>query len=243
MENIKNLLVFISPNKKFTPECDLLAKIQIDNALDLGQKDMLLVTNFPYEYNSIKSTVVGDENYYSPRPRSIKTMIVPHLIDLGLIEKDEIYWNHDFDAYQLETITKKELELDVDVGFTDYGWRSRWCLGTAFFKDSSKEVFQWIRDYILSTTEEDETALLALTTNNTYDINSRIKKLNITYQLGMRHIEENYRRAIKSIKILHFHPYYKDYNLLDKFMYGKTKLGFPLMNERLVKIFHSHGVK
>ena len=240
---MKNLLVFISPQKQLTPECELLAKIQIDNALSLGQKeDLLLVTNFPYEYNDVKSVVVGDDNFYKNRPRSIKTMIVPHLIDLGLIEKGEIYWNHDFDAYQLEQIEDEELEMEtVDAGFTDYGWRSRWCLGSAFFKDSAKDIFEWLRNYIKETTEEDETALTALVSENTNNIRKRIKRLNITYQIGMRRVESNYERATKPLKVLHFHP--SKPGLLDIFMYGKNSMGIPLMPERLIKIFNKHGIK
>ena len=240
---MKNLLVFISPEKKFNPECDLLAKIQVDNALSLGLKDdFLLVTNFPYEYNGVNSIVVGDETFYAKRPRSIKTMIVPHLMDLGLIEKGEIYWNHDFDAYQSEPIEDKELEMETaDAGFTDYGWRTRWCLGSVFFKDSSRDVFQWIKDYIDETTEEDETALTFLTEGNINGINERIKKLNITYQIGMRRVDSNYERATKPLKVLHFHPHKP--GLLDIFMYGKNRTGIPMMSERLIEIFNKHNVK
>jgi len=240
---VKNLLVFISPDKQFTPECDLLAKIQIDNAISLGQKDaLLLVTNFPYGYNDVESTVIGDENFYAERPRSIKTRVVPLLAELGLIEEGEIYWNHDFDAYQLDHIEDKELEMEgIDAGFTDYGWKSRWCLGSVFFKSSANDIFQWIKDYMDKTTEEDETALTYLTDGNINNINDRIKKMNITYQIGMRRVDGNYRRATKPLKVLHFHP--SKPGLLDIFMYGKNRAGIPLMPERLIKIFNEHGVK
>jgi len=240
---MKNILVYISPNKKLDEECSLLSKIQIDNSISLGQeKNLLLITNFPYEYNGVKAIVVDDSNDYRNRPRSIKTMVVPHLIDEGIVEKGEIYWNHDFDAYQLENIMDDELGMeDVDAGFTDYGWRSRWCLGSAFFKHSARDIFQWIKDYIDETTEEDETALTFLTENNTNNINERIKKLNITYQIGMRRPESNYKKATKPLKVLHFHP--SKEGLLDRFMYGKNELGVIFMPERLIKVFKYHGIK
>lgn len=242
MGNVKNLLVYVRPEKKFIGEHDILIKVQIDNAISLGQKEnIVLVTNFPYEYNGIKSIVVSDENYCAVRPRSLKTSIVPHLIEQGIIEKGKIYWNHDLDAYQVDLITEDELELDgLDAGFTTYGWKNRWCLGSDFIKDSAKDIFEWLRDSIY-TDLEDETVLGNITKRNTHNINSRIKKLNITYQIGMRNVDYNYGIATKPIKVLHFHPSKK--GLLDIFMYGKNQMNIPLMSQRLIKIFNQHGIK
>jgi hypothetical protein len=52
---MKNLLIYISPEHKFLPEYDKLVRIQIDNSLELGWKkeDIMLVTNFIFEYNGV----------------------------------------------------------------------------------------------------------------------------------------------------------------------------------------------
>lgn len=242
MGYVKNLLVYINPEKRFNKECSLLVKIQIDNTISLGLKDdLLLVTNFDYEYNGIKAIVVSDDNYCAPRPRSIKTSIVPHLIEQGIIEKGKIYWNHDFDAYQVNIITEEELGLEaLDAGFMDYGWSSKWCLGSDFIKSSAKDIFEWLRDSIYADIE-DEDVLMNITTRNTHNINARIKKMNITYQIGMKKIAYNYGIASKPIKVLHFHP--SKPNLLDIFMYGKNEANIPLMTKRLINIFNYHGIK
>ena len=54
---MKNLLIFISPAGGFPKEHEELTKMQIDNSLELGWKpeDILLVTNFDYEYRGIKA--------------------------------------------------------------------------------------------------------------------------------------------------------------------------------------------
>jgi len=60
----------------------------------------------------------------------------------------------------------------------------------------------------------------------------------------MRHVDTNYKLSDKPIKVVHFHPYYRgNIDTLGTFMYGKNPLGFPLMNERLIKLFNNHGVK
>jgi hypothetical protein len=227
---MKNLLVFISPDKKFNKECELLSRIQIDNAISLGLKDdLLLVTNFDYEYNGIKSIIVGDENFCAVRPRSLKTSIVPYLVDLGLFNGD-ICWNHDFDAYQLEVITNEELGLEgLDAGFTDYGWKSRWCLGSDFFKESAKDIFQSMKE-IIFTNVEDEDALAKVLEDE--KIALRIKKMNITYQIGMRNVSYNCKKATKPFKVFHFHPSKP----------GLMEIFTPLMPKRLLEVFNYHGI-
>lgn len=240
---MKNLLVYIRLPKGFAGDAELSSKIQIDNSLDLGWKteDLLVVTNFAWEYNGVKAIVVGDEHWYDKRPRSIKTAIIPFLIDQGIIEKGLLYWNHDFDAYQNSGFDEAELELeDVDIGLTDYGWRERWCLGSYFFKSSSKDIFEKTKEIIYKDIE-DETAMMELTQDS--EIAKRCKRLNISYNFGMRNVESNYKKAKKPLRALHFHPYDRGMQPLDVFMHGKNGLNRPLMSKRLIKIFHKHGIK
>jgi hypothetical protein len=242
-DNMKNVLVYITPNKCFDKERELLARIQIDNSLELGWKpeDILIVTNYDYEYNGVKSVYADVSNFCASRPRSIKTSIVPYLIDHGIVKPGEIYWDHDFDAYQMSPITDEELGLDgFDGGLTDYGWRPRWCMGSYFFKDTAKDVFQKARDIVFKDIE-DETAFVELTQDP--KIAKRFKRMNITYNFGMRNVEINWKIATQPIRVVHFHPWYRWVNTLDIFMYGKNPLGFPILNDRLKKLLVEHGVK
>lgn len=256
---MKNLLIYVNPSKTFfgrkkgeARDCSTLVKIQIDNSFDLGWKkeDILLVTNFPYEYNGVKSLLVDDNNFCPFDAMSTKTTTVSYLLDKGLIERQELHWTHDFDAFQDSVITETELDLDrVDVGFTDYGWKPRWCLGSYFFKESAKDIFKSITDTAYKYKLTDERALVLSTNENANNFKKRLKRLNITYNFGMRHVGFNYKIATKPLKVLHFHPKYPyiDKTLtetpLNCFMYGKNELNMPLMSKRLIKIFHHHGIK
>lgn len=252
MGNLKNLIVYIHPEKILIRDYGVLAKIQIDNSLSLGWKkeDIIFVTNFPWEYNGVKAIVVGTDHYCAVRPRSIKTAIIPFLVKAGVIEKGKIYWNHDFDAYQLNLMDEAELGLEnVDAGLTDYGWRERWCLGSFFVKKESKDIFEKAKPIIYSDIE-DETALMQLTEDQAFA--NRCKRLNITYNFGMRYVESNWKRAIKPLRIVHFHPRHKIVYLKpsyrwewtwDVFVNGKNGLNMPLIDERLIAIFRNHGIK
>jgi hypothetical protein len=243
MENLKNLLVYISPTKAFVGLYGALTKIQVDNSLSLGWKkeDIIIVTNFPWEYIGVKTIVVGDKHFYAARPRSIKTAIIPFLIDEGIMEKGKIYWNHDLDAFQLNVFKKREIGLTgFDAGLTDYGWRPRWCLGSFFVKVNSKDIFEKARKLIYKNIE-DETALVELTQKPS--IGKRCKRLNVTYNFGMRNIGSNWEKAIKPLKVVHFAPYSKRMPTLDMFMYGKNELNMPLIDKRLKRILNYHRIK
>ncbi len=252
---MKNLLIYINPRKDFNEESKVMVKIQIDNSLDLGWKreDIMLFTNFPYEYNGVKSLVVSDDNFCFSDPLSTKTSTIPSLIKQTLIKKGEIYWAHDLDAFQNEIITESELELGTaEMGITDKGRVPVWNLGSIFFKSTA--------DTVVKLKTDEENALWLLCGNDVPDqagtivlngytqkdipglknINQRIKKINISYNFRTWNIRSTIKMAVKPIRAVHF-PLMKDQ--VDFFMYGKNKINTVLMSERLIKIFHKHGIK
>jgi hypothetical protein len=240
---MKNLLIYLSPNKCFSKECETLAKIQIENSIELGWKkeDILLVTNFDYKYMGVKSEVVEDDNYCALRPRSINSIIIPHLIEKGIIKDSFIYWVHDFDVYQMNYFSEDILGLEeFDVGLTDYGWKENWCMGSFFVKKGCKEIFIELKK-IVEKNIEDEKAMMQITSKSW--VMNRCKRMNITYDFGMRNIVSNYGKAEKPLKVLHFHPYYRWVKTLDIFMYGKNELQMPLMDKRLIKLFNKYDIR
>ncbi len=250
---MKNLLIYTGPNKIFDEEHSVLVKIQIDNCLDLGweKEDILLVTDFPYVYNGIKSLVIGDGFYYDFDKTSNKVPVIMHLLDQGILKKEELYWYHDFDVYQLEVIDENDLSLtNFDLGLTPYGYKPQWNLGSIFFKKNANDIFKLINNDILNKRKSnnrcDEKALQRLIVHRAIP-KKRFKDLNVTYNFTKRCIATNYRQAIKPLKAVHFHPWDKDVMMpdtaLNMFMYGKNRLKIPLMSDRLIKIFNQHGIK
>lgn len=250
---MKVILAYRGPNKKFNEEHSVLVKIQIDNSLDLSwkNKDILLVTDFPYKYNGIKSLVIGDGFYYDFDLTSNKVPIIRQLFHQGFIKQGELYWCHDFDVYQLEAISEEELGLDdYDLGLTPYGYKPEWNMGSLFFKESARDIFNLLHEDILTRRKSnnrcEEKALKRLIIRRVIG-KERYKDLNVTYNLTKRCIATNYRTATKPLKAIHFHPWDKDAMMsdtaLNMFMYGKNRLKKPLMTDRLIKIFNHHGIK
>jgi len=162
----------------------------------------------------------------------------------------DLYWSHDLDAYQLMPITEEELGLDgLDAGFCDYGRKPNWQLGSMFFKKEAEDIFRENAKRHRPGLDHnrrliyDENIMIDMTNENFNKINSRIKRMNITYDFGMRKIGLCYKKAIKPLRILHFDPESKKLDTLKIAMYGENDLKRPLMTNELIKIFRKHGIK
>lgn len=247
---MKNLLIYVNPDG-FDEEHSKLVKIQIENSLSLGwnPEDIILVTNFPYEYLGVKAFVISEEHYCKLFRQATKVDVMAHLFNIDFFG-DEIYWLHDMDAYQQEWITEEELGLDVDLGLTDYGRNTRWNGGSIFFKKSCGDFYRKLKDTMYAENENnkgiwknEEDVMMKLTDNNIDNINSRIKRLNISYNFGIKQMKLCYEKALKPIKVLHFHPErrYRGWGKAMEIVAGKNELGFPIMNQRLIDIFKKHG--
>lgn len=249
---MKNLLIYTGPDKKFSEEDAILAKIQIDNSLDLGWKreDIIIATDFPFEHNGVKSIAVPDGLFYDFDNNANKLPVVLYLINQKVIVPGQLYWCHDFDAYELNKIDEGDLELEnFDLGLVHYFYKPEWQFSSFFFKTSAKDVFTLLDKTIRQkphSSRNNEKVLTKLIKDGAIDP-KRYKKLNVTYGITKRSLATVYREATKPLQVLHFRPSDRDILMpdtaLNMFMYGKNRLKMPLMSDRLIRIFNHHGIK
>ena len=110
-------MTYVNPSKKFGENDRKMVEIQIDNSLDFWDpKDIMLVTNFPFEYNGIKAIVIPDELCCSVNVKTSKIGIIVYLLENRIL--NELAWVHDLDAFQLAPLDLPP--LDRDIGFIDY---------------------------------------------------------------------------------------------------------------------------
>src|SRR3989344_3972047 len=209
---MKNIFFYIYPEHEFAPEYVLMSEAQIDNSLDYWRpEDIIVVTNFPWEYHGVKATVVGDELNAKVQSHgtsaSNKPITIQYLIKHGLV--DEINWFHDWDIFQLASLDLPA--LDGDIGFVDYGYKPRINLGSIFFKPSALDVFGWIESAIDKYKVNEEEATNVLIKKNFNNISSRFRRLNTTYNIEMRDLDRAIARADKPLRIAHFPPYEPKY--------------------------------
>ncbi len=269
---MKNLMIYINPRKDFDEEGKIAVKIQIDNSLSLGwiPEDIILVTNFPYQYQGVKAIVVDDLNFCTFCPAASKINVICDLFKQKLIKKEVVYWFHDLDAYQCTNIVEPDLDFDkADLLLPDFGRLPKWSTGSFFFKASSEDIFNWVKE-IMDKHQIDEEGAFCILTGLGYPISlnksvqikgytakdhpeikniaERIKRLNISYNFHSFNVRSNYNAALKPIKVVHFHfiektpnPLNPRPNQIDFFLYGNNKINVQFMPVGLVEIFKKHA--
>jgi len=246
-------MVWIHPKKGFDLESKTLVKIQIDNSRELGWKDedIMLFTNFNFEYKEIKATVIEIDAYCDYMPISTKITSLLKLISLGYINKRNVYWIHDFDCYQLIPFKNGEIVLgNADMALCDYGRRKdKWSGGSIFFKYNAKDIFVQQSEIMLKYHLVNEKAFDILTNQNP-KLLKRIKKLDPAYHFLPFNIRNNYRFCLKPLRIAHFHPFKSEARIgqkpdenLFQWYCGKNKINTKLLPDRLIKIFNKYGIK
>ena len=260
---MKNLLIYISPTGSFNnPRSDLtsndagpLAKVQIENSLALGWKkeDILLVTNFEFQYGDFKATVLKDAEFFDRKPQGSKINAILKLFEAGIIKGEQLYWFHDMDAFQLEPITEEEIDISTgELALTDYGGNikfggeDRWSTGIIFFKSGSKDIFEKIKEVMYQKSIDEEEALGLLVIED-QKIRKRIKKVSSSYNFIGYNLKPCYKKAIKPLKVVHFHPLAGNRRLKTdsslRFFMGENYLNLPLITERLLKLFKFHRIR
>lgn len=240
---MKNLLIYLSPSKDFSDdEHKRSVKIQIENSFGLGWKleDIMLVTNFPYEYNGIKAIVIGDENYCSFFAPTTKVYAIVGLFKAGLIKKG-LYWYHDFDCFELNPIVESEVRKEMgecNLGISNYGQKPRLCSASIFFDEKAEDIFDHIKHKCAKNKVNEEVTLMRMVYNSDNPFSIRTKIVNTTYAFHKFNIVKTYETTIKPIRAAHFHLTPDKY---DFYVKGNNKLFMPLIPYRLVKIFNKHG--
>jgi hypothetical protein len=263
---MKNLMIYISPTGSFdNPRADLasndalpLSKIQIENSQELGwdKKDIILATNFAYHYGDIQTTQLYGVDFFNRKPQASKINAIIKLFDTGAIQKNELYWFHDLDAFQLEAIVESEIDIKEDeIAMTDFGGAKhfrgmdRWSGGVIYFKSESKDIFDHLQDLIYKKGIDEEEALgILLEQDET--MRKRVKKINNTYNFIGYNLRSVYEKSLKPLKVVHFHPLVGKKRLGGvgresalRFFKGENELNIPLITERLNKIFAYHGIR
>ncbi len=211
---MKNLLVYIHPNKSFENdyynEMAVLAKVQIDNSLAFGwrREDVIIATNFPYEYNGVKSIVVPDYVFSEKKRTVSKINAILYLFEIGAIA-DELFWFHDFDAFQNAPLGEVRLDgkvLALTPSSIDYG---RFSTGILFFSRKAEGLLTHIQVICFKHQIDEEAALRLLVRQ--YPVAEELLILNLSHNFAIRKrdVPAQYAVADKPIKVLHFHPFDK----------------------------------
>ncbi len=237
---MKNVMTYVTPTGDFRPSVQHFYEMQIDNALELGWKreDIILATNFDFEYAGIRSRVlrrsVPPKWFIESVPgfwKCTKVWAMLELIEDGDI--DCLSWFHDGDAFQVKRF--ENMDWLPDFGLTHYGWQETLCSGSMFFRPNTADVFKdWIASmYALNQCREERAGAPVFA-----KIPQRWKWLDISFNFGSQFIPKTYLSAEKPLRVIHFYP--TSLRSWRDFCTSDNELGFPLAPEWLISLFRKH---
>jgi len=197
---MKNFLVANLSSKNTTKHKDikLMLKAQIENSLELGwtTKNIILLTNFTFEYMGVKA---NKEDIYDKCLTGSKMFGIKWLFDNNLV--NDVIWSHDLDAWQNTEFKAPDFK---DVGITCYS-TTKYNGGSIFWRKTAKDIVYKITEKIIKNTEEkEEPTLNKILKSNKY--NHRVTNINNTFNVGCSGYIIRWQRSIKPICVCHFHP-------------------------------------
>ncbi len=199
---MKNFMVAnLTKKKRYdTDAITTLIRAQIENSLNVGWsvKDIILLTNFEFEFMGVKSIVAELNNFCLT---GSKMFGMKWLFDNNLI--DDVIWAHDLDAWQNVSFECPEFK---DVGAAYYS-NPKYNGGSIFWRRSAKDIVNHIIKVLTADAANKEEPTINKLFKNKYA--HRVTTLNNTFNVGCSGYAVRWERSIKPIHVCHFHPYNK----------------------------------
>ena len=253
-DTTKNLMVFVTGTElieggwEFMKDDDYFdksiryMKAQIDNSLDLGWKpeDIILATNFDFEYKGVKNYTLKETCDYSQFLN--KEYAISELIQEGVIKDSNIFY-HDLDAFQLQAFDFPTMKGDIGGCIYPGGDGHSVQCGVLYTKTSASDIWKDMADKMKTKefqTGNDEIIIRGyVKLNNNYDF--RFTPLDTSYNVGMTSFNERVQEAVGYLKVCHFHP--DDEKQYDCMVNGVNQLNRKIIDERLLNILKSHDLE
>jgi hypothetical protein len=205
-----------------------LLNIQIQNSIELGWdiKNIVVYSNFDYEFMGVKTTNIGDLNKIC-----LTGSKMFYLLEFMKKNKDyDVIWSHDLDALQNVWFEVPEFN---DVGAAQYS-RPKFNGGSIFWKPQAIDIVEEVVKYLTEHKEMKEEPTLNKLFKNHPD---RITTLNYTYNVGCSGFIPRYTQSIKPIHVCHFHP--ANFIAWETHALNRSVLG-PTLSKRLENLVRSY---
>lgn len=178
---------------------EIMLKAQIDNLLELGwqTKDIILLTNFDFEFMGIKAEIIELNSFCLS---GSKMWATKYLFDTNRV--DDLLYAGDLDCWQ--TVWFDTPIFDGDVGSCIYS-NPKFNGGSIFWKPESKDIVNEIVEVLTKERAKSEEPILnKIFKSEKYK--DRVSILNSTYNVGCSGFAPRYERSFKPVRVCHFHP-------------------------------------
>jgi hypothetical protein len=177
---------------------------QIDISLHLGWKpeDIILGTNFDFEYRGVKNhhltnvcTWSGFNNFWFGALELLRN---------GVIDDD--FWLHDHDSWPIRKFNFPE--YNGEIAGCEYIGTEQWNCASIYCKKSCADTLEYIVDTLMLNKEvivsSDEIIISHLRAYS--PIKNELTSINTTYNVGVTHGPLRLAAATKPVNVLSFNP-------------------------------------
>ena len=180
-----------------------MLKMQIDNSLYYGwaPADIIIGSNFDFEYKSIKNYTLTDICTFNIFNNKWYGML--ELMRNGVLDCD--FWFHDQDNWQINNISFPE--FNGEIGAASYIRTPEWNTSAMYIKKSAMAILEYIvqsmkMNQIVYQSDEDWIAFL----RKNSEIKDYLCTLNTQYCVGYTYLDDRINAANGPIKSLGFVP-------------------------------------
>ena len=238
---MKNALSYIAASEPacFDKESELMAKVQIDNSLELGWKikDIVLLTDFPFSYNGVEAIIMDQPGYVrGRRTRGFnKVLTILWLYKHGYFDSNVFF--HDLDAFQNIPFFEcpDEQYKSFELTCAPYGDGINYNAGCMFFKPSALKIWGKIQQTCLQLKTDEEKAITYLYPHGKQ---TEVAMLDISYNVGKGDTTKKWTEGFQPSRIIHFHPAMR--RNYDYYVLGRNELQKPLVCDRLGRLITKH---
>jgi hypothetical protein len=240
---MKNVLIYnkISDKPRWSNE-ELFSsfRAQIDISLTRGWKkeDLIIGTNFDFEYKGIKNKPLTDICTTNPFCNKFYGML--EMMENGMLDDD--FWFHDQDAWQLHDDLDFP-EFTGEIGGCTYVFTPEWNTCSLFIKKSAANILEFIVNFMkmnpdyLESVQSDEHVISSLRHGRT-EIDEYLSTINNQYNVGRTKMEHRYKAAAKPIFVGGFVPQIPD--SVQVFNGENNEMKINLIDDTLDNAFRTH---
>lgn len=178
---------------------------QIDISLHLGWaiEDIILGTNFEFEYRGIKSHILTDICEWSGFHNFWYGAI--ELMERGILQED--FWLHDHDSWPIRKFDFPE--YSGEIAGCEYQGTQEWNCASIYCKQSSLQTLQYIKDALILNREvpmSSDEVMIAILRHNANPIQHRLTSIDTRYNVGVTHGSKRLAAATRPINVVSFNP-------------------------------------
>lgn len=205
-----------------------LLKAQIDNSLEFGWKieDIIIGTNFEFEYKGIKTHLLSDICSFNIFNNKWYGML--ELVNKGILTDE--FWFHDTDNWQIHKFEFPS--FNGEIAACTYIGTPEWNTGSVFVKNTAKSILEYIVNSMKMNPLDyfgDENWIAFLRRNS--EISQYLDVINTEYCVGYTFLEERLNSSNKPVKVIAFKPYSKSQDAFEN---------KKLIHNNLINILKKH---